>query len=88
MSTDTVELVVDEPTAGHFYWILQKHEEGRCEAVVVETAAGPMPSYGAAMMAGIAALQRRADARGAGAPTPIVTVFVDPQEGFGAVKER
>ncbi|VTU29327.1 MULTISPECIES: hypothetical protein [unclassified Variovorax] len=88
MSTDTVELVVDEPSAGHFYWILQKHEESCGEAVVIETAEGPMPSYGAAMMAGIAALQRRADARGAGEPSPIVTVFVDPQDGFGAVKGR
>ena len=37
-----------------------------------------MPSYGAAMMAGIAALQRRADARGSTAASPVVTVVVDP----------
>ena len=44
-----------------------------------------MPSYGAAMMAGIAALQRRADARCSGAPTgvPVVTAFVKPTDKQG-----
>ena len=40
MDTEAIALVVDEPIAGHFYWVLQKQEgedfrpveaaEGRC----------------------------------------------------------
>jgi hypothetical protein len=82
MDTEAIALVVDEPIAGHFYWILQKQEGNECHPI--DAAAGPMPTYGAAMMAGIAALQRRADARGAsGATPPIVTAYVDPQEDLG-----
>ena len=73
-----IELIVDEPADGHFYWILRSREEGDEKPAVVDAAEGPMPSYSAAMMAGIAALQRRADARGAGAASPVVTVVVDP----------
>jgi hypothetical protein len=83
MNPETIELLVDEPVEGHFYWILQKHDESGGTPTVIESAEGPMPSYGAAMMAGIEALQRRADACDAGVPSPIVTVRVDPQEGFG-----
>jgi hypothetical protein len=43
-----------------------------------------MPTYGAAMMAGIEALQRRADARGADpGAAPIVTTYVDPEKDLG-----
>jgi hypothetical protein len=73
MNTDAIALVVDEPIAGHFYWVLQKQDGDDCRPVAA--APGPMPTYGAAMMAGIAALQQRTDARagdhpGAASPAP------------------
>ncbi|RZL89684.1 MAG: hypothetical protein EOP82_18570 [Variovorax sp.] len=85
MNPETIELIVDEPIAGHFYWILQKHDDGKHGgSIVVESSQGPMPSYSAAMMAGIAALQRRADARNDAAATPpIVTVRVDARQAIG-----
>lgn len=61
MEADAIALIVDEPIAGHFYWVLQKQDGADCRPV--DAAEGPMPTYGAAMMAGIAALQRRSDAR-------------------------
>jgi hypothetical protein len=61
MDTEAIALIVDEPIAGHFYWVLQKQDGSDCRPV--DAAEGPMPTYGAAMMAGIAALQRRSDAR-------------------------
>ncbi|MDM0026986.1 hypothetical protein [Variovorax saccharolyticus] len=61
MEIHAIALIVDEPIAGHFYWVLQKHDGGDCRPIAA--AEGPMPTYGAAMMAGIEALQRRTDAR-------------------------
>lgn len=82
MDAEAIALVVDEPIAGHFYWVLQKQDG--CDCRPIDAAAGPMPTYGAAMMAGIAALQRRADDRGPGASVaPIVTAYVDPFEDLG-----
>ncbi|MDM0011015.1 hypothetical protein QTH87_01065 [Variovorax sp. J22P168] len=83
MNPDAIALIVDEPIAGHFYWVLQKQDGSDCRPV--DAAPGPMPSYGAAMMAGIAALQRRADARGCtdGSAAPTVTVRIDPRQDFG-----
>jgi hypothetical protein len=83
MDTEAIALVVDEPIAGHFYWVLQKQDGADCRPI--DAAEGPMPTYGAAMMAGIAALQRRADARApdTGGGVPIVTAFVDPFEDLG-----
>ena len=82
MDSESIALVVDEPIAGHFYWVLQKQDGADCKPV--DAAAGPMPTYGAAMMAGIEALQRRADARGADSGSaPIVTTYVDPEEDLG-----
>jgi hypothetical protein len=78
MHPDAIELIVDEPVAGHFYWILQRHAELDGKPIAIESAQGPMPSYSAAMMAGIEALQQRADRRGEGSACPVVTVYVDP----------
>jgi len=64
-----IALIVDEPIAGHFYWVLQKHDGGDCRPIAA--AEGPMPTYGAAMMAGIEALQRRTDARDDSGPPTI-----------------
>jgi len=86
MDSEAIALVVDEPIAGHFYWVLQKQDGADCRPI--DAAEGPMPSYGAAMMAGIAALQRRADAQRAaaadGSPAvPVVSAFVSPAGGHG-----
>ena len=81
MDAGKIVLVVDEPIAGHFYWVLQQQDGGDCRPI--EAADGPMPSYATAMMAGIAALQRRADTRAPGEAPPVVTAFVDPRQGLG-----
>lgn len=77
MTPESISLVVDEPIAGHFYWVLQKQDGAQCRAI--DAAEGPMPTYGAAMMAGIAALQRRADARTTDA-APVVRAWVQRNE--------
>ena len=58
-----IELLVDEPIAGHFYWILTTPDVRDGHPTAIDQAPGPMPSRALAMMAGIAALQRRADER-------------------------
>lgn len=63
MQRKHIELVVDEPIAGHFYWVLMKLDERDGHPKAIDHAPGPMPSRSLAMMAGIAALQRRADER-------------------------
>ena len=63
MRPEQIELVVDEPVAGHFYWVLVKAADSDGQPRPVEQAQGPMPSRSLAMMAGIAALQRRTDAK-------------------------
>ena len=83
MDTESIALVVDEPIAGHFYWVLQKQDG--CDCRPVDAAEGPMPTYGAAMMAGIAALQRRTESHGIdahGGPA-MVSAFVNLNDEFG-----
>ena len=80
---ESIELVVEQPTDGHFYWVLCKREGAGAKPVVVEGADSPMPTFGTAMMAGIAALQRRADARAPGACAPVVTDWVDRDTDYG-----
>ena len=82
MSQDNIELMVDEPIPGHYYWMLLKEDSPDHHPRAVDYAQGPLPSYSAAMMAGIAALQRRADARTDGDPVPVVTAFIDPRAEF------
>ncbi|MBU1361417.1 MAG: hypothetical protein KKC79_08170 [Gammaproteobacteria bacterium] len=77
MSAAALELRVDEPVEGQFFWVVRTLAQGDGEASV-ESASAPLPSYGEAMRAGIAALQERADARGVGDAAPVVTVVVDP----------
>lgn len=62
MHSKHIELLVDEPVAGYFYWVLIKPEAGG-HPVPVEQAPTPLPSRSLAMMAGIAALQRRTESR-------------------------
>ena len=67
MSQDhQIALMVDEPIPGHFYWMLLRQEDEDHHPQVIECAPGPLPGYSPAMMAGIAALQRRVEARGSG----------------------
>ncbi|MBS0450179.1 MAG: hypothetical protein JSS14_02620 [Proteobacteria bacterium] len=82
MSHDNIELMVDEPIPGHYYWMLLKEETPDHHPQAVAYAEGPLPSYSAAMMAGIAALQRRADMRADGGDPPVVTAFIDPRADF------
>jgi hypothetical protein len=63
MNTEDIALIVDEPINGHFYWILQLRDSGDGNPRAVDAAPGPMPTYGSALMAGIAALQRRSRPR-------------------------
>ena len=63
MKQDDIELIVDEPIPGHFYWVLLKQDNPHQQPRAVEAASGPMPTYSSAMRAGIAALQRRNDER-------------------------
>ena len=58
-----VELIVDEPIPGHFYWTLVKRNDPDCVPWAVDYARGPIPTHGAAMDAGIAALRRHHDER-------------------------
>ncbi len=75
MNTDDIALIVDEPIAGHFYWVLQQRDCGNSNPRAVDAAPGPMPSYGSALMAGIAALQRRTRVEGSGFGVPIVHAY-------------
>lgn len=82
MDTEAIALVVDEPIAGHFYWVLQKQDG--CDCRPVDAAEGPMPTYGAAMMAGIAALQRRTESHRRGPHgVPVVRAFMNPSDDPG-----
>jgi len=82
VSQDNIELMVDEPIPGHYYWMLLKEETPDHYPQAVDYAEGPLPSYSAAMMAGIAALQRRADSRTDGDLVPVVTVYTGPSSDF------
>ena len=75
MNTDDIALIVDEPVAGHFYWILQQRDFGDGNPKTIDAAPGPMPTYGSALMAGIAALQRCTQAAGRGFDVPIVHAY-------------
>lgn len=67
MQRKHIELVVDEPVAGYFYWVLMKLDEGDGQPKPIDHSPGPMPSRSMAMMAGIAALERRTEERDPGA---------------------
>ena len=62
MNRSPIKILVEEPMAGCFHWLLVKPESNGGCPEAVERARAPMPSRWMAMMAGIAALQRRVDA--------------------------
>ena len=80
MNSDHIELIVDEPIDGHFYWMLLKQDSTGVAPRTVDAAPGPLPSYSAAMMAGIAALQRRSEGRSGPRP-PVIPASVNFQGG-------
>ena len=80
MKQDEIELIVDEPIPGHFYWVLLKQETPDMHPKAVESASGPMPTYSSAMRAGIAALQKRRDERSG------LTETRSPISGFGDLR--
>lgn len=75
MNTEDIALIVDEPVAGHFYWILQQRDRGDGNPRAFDAAPGPMPTYGSALMAGIAALQHHTQVARGSADVPIVQAF-------------
>ena len=84
MNADHIELIVDEPIEGHFYWMLLKQDSAGIAPRTVDAAPGPLPSYSAAMMAGIAALQRRSEERAGDRPV-VIPAFVNFQGGVPGV---
>lgn len=70
MRPNHIELLVDEPAPGHFYWVLVKASELDGRPQPIDYATGPMPSHSKAMMEGIAALQRRTEAKRDAARSP------------------
>lgn len=55
---NTLELIIDEATPGHFFWTLVKPTQAGEKPLVVDFAMGPLPSREAAVAAGNASLQR------------------------------
>lgn len=53
-----LELTVDEPLPGHFYWTIVQRGQAGEDDTVVDYAHGPMPSRSSATTAGMAALNR------------------------------
>lgn len=53
-----VELVVDEPSPGHFYWLLLGQEVFGQPREVIDYGRGPLPSHRKATEAGVRALLR------------------------------
>jgi hypothetical protein len=55
-----IALIVEEPAPGQFYWVLEEQRIRAARDAQLDRADRPMPSYGLAVMAGIAALEQRA----------------------------
>lgn len=86
MNSEDIALIVDEPVDGHFYWILQLRDNGAGNPMAVDAAPGPMPTYGSALMAGIAALQRRSrPVIDSGYGVPIVQAYRPSRSGPAAL---
>ncbi|MET0209854.1 MAG: hypothetical protein ABWZ88_04855 [Variovorax sp.] len=54
-----LELLVDEPIPGHFYWTIVCRESPDDEPEVVDYGRGPVPTHEAAEAAGIYAMRLR-----------------------------
>ncbi|MEJ8858400.1 hypothetical protein WKW79_27785 [Variovorax robiniae] len=60
MVSNGIALIVEEPAPGQFYWVLEEQRIRAAQDAQLDRAERPMPSYGLAVMAGIAALEQRA----------------------------
>jgi hypothetical protein len=56
-----MELVVDEPIAGHFYWLVLDGEVFGQPRAVIEHSPGPYPTHRQATDAGVAAVLRHSE---------------------------
>jgi hypothetical protein len=67
---DDLELTIDEPTDGHFYWVISTRTTTKAGAPsVIDFAKGPLPKHQAALDAGLVALRcHRSLKRDADAP--------------------
>lgn len=54
---DDLELVIDEPTKGHFYWVISTRATTTTAATVIDFGKGPLPTHMAAANAGASALR-------------------------------
>ena len=54
--TKDLQLIVDQPSAGHFYWTIVDLGGRGEEHSVVDYARGPLPTRSSAMVAGMTAL--------------------------------
>ena len=51
-----LSLVVEEPIAGHYYWMIVRTGWLRPPPILIDSAPGPLPSYASALSAGNAVL--------------------------------
>ena len=58
MVANGIALIVEEPAPGQFFWVLEPQRIRAAPDAQLDRAERPMPSYGLAMMAGIAALEQ------------------------------
>jgi len=72
-----LELSIDQPTAGHFYWTIVCLGQAGDGPRVVDYSRGPMPTRGLATAAGLDALMRHQEV-GADLGTPASRLRLGP----------
>jgi hypothetical protein len=84
-----LELIVDEPIPGHYYWTLVVSSQSTGKPTVVDYARGPLPTHNSATASGIAAMrsQQAADAAPA-AQTGLMLSGMRPEWGVETVPAR
>lgn len=75
--TKDLEMTVDQPIAGHFYWTIVWLGQAGDVPRIVDYARGPMPTRGTATATGLAALLRHQEAIG-DISAPISGMHADP----------
>ncbi|PSL80570.1 hypothetical protein C7T35_31740 [Variovorax sp. WS11] len=63
-----LELSIDQPIAGHFYWTIVGLDQAGDHQRLVDYSRGPMPTRGLATAAGLAALMRHQEVEDLGTP--------------------
>ncbi|VTU19255.1 hypothetical protein [Variovorax sp. PBL-E5] len=66
---NNLELIVDEPIPGHYYWTIIVSGQPGDTPTVVDYARGPLPTYNSATASGVAALRSHEAAEVAAAHT-------------------